>query len=89
MDGAGREILRKQITDKQLTIVSLDLTTSHPVFISVVSDEFTRSMLKAANGMMLDILAEVARKDYEDRRRRPRRGSRKQNREDTAGIPDG
>jgi DNA invertase Pin-like site-specific DNA recombinase len=27
-------------------------------------------MLKAVNGMMLDMLAAIARKDYEDRRRR-------------------
>jgi DNA invertase Pin-like site-specific DNA recombinase len=28
-------------------------------------------MFDAINGMMLDMLAAVARKDYEDRRRRP------------------
>ena len=31
-------------------------------------------MLKAVNGMMLDMLAAIARKDYEDRRRRQKEG---------------
>ena len=33
-------------------------------------DEFTQAMLKAINGMMLDMLAAIARKDYQARRRR-------------------
>lgn len=70
LDDAGWETLRKQITDNQLAIVSLDLPTSHLALSSTVSDDFTRSMLKAVNGMMLDMLAAIARKDYEDRRRR-------------------
>ncbi|HBC0354246.1 TPA: recombinase family protein, partial [Salmonella enterica subsp. enterica serovar Napoli] len=74
LNDAGWEILRKQITDKQLAIVSLDLPTSHLALTSIASDEFTRSMLKAVNGMMLDMLAAIARKDYEDRRRRQAEG---------------
>lgn len=38
------------------------------------SDEFTQRMLTAINSMMLDMLAAVARKDYEDRRRRQSEG---------------
>ncbi|KDL96213.1 putative resolvase [Klebsiella variicola] len=52
------------MTDKQLAIVSLDLPTSHLALSSAVSDDFTRSMLKAVNGMMLDMHAAIARKDY-------------------------
>lgn len=74
LDDAGWEALRKQITDKQLSIVSLDLPTSHLALNNAVSDEFTRSMLKAVNGMMLDMLAAISRKDYEDRRRRQAEG---------------
>jgi len=77
LDDAGWETLRKQIADKQLAVVSLDLPTSHLALTSVASDEFTRSMLKAVNGMMLDMLAAIARKDYEDRRRRQAEGIRK------------
>ncbi|HAK0381649.1 TPA: recombinase family protein [Salmonella enterica] len=74
LNDVGWELLRKQITDKQLSIVSLDLPTSHLALTSIASDEFTRSMLKAVNGMMLDMLAAIARKDYEDRRRRQSEG---------------
>jgi DNA invertase Pin-like site-specific DNA recombinase len=38
------------------------------------SDDFTTRMFDAINGMMLDMLAAVARKDYEDRRRRQAQG---------------
>ncbi len=38
------------------------------------SGRFTNRMLDAINGMMLDMLAAIARKDYEDRRRRQRQG---------------
>ncbi|HHR3635263.1 TPA: recombinase family protein [Salmonella enterica] len=74
LNDTGWEILRKQITDKQLSIVSLDLPTSHLALTSIASDEFTCSMLKAVNGMLLDMLAAIARKDYEDRRRRQAEG---------------
>jgi len=77
LDDAGWKTLRKQIADKQLAVVSLDLPTSHLALTSVASDDFTRNMLKAVNGMMLDMLAAIARKDYEDRRRRQAEGIRK------------
>lgn len=77
LDDAGWETLRKQITDKQLAIVSLDLPTSHLALTRHAGDDFTRSMLKAVNGMLLDMLAAIARKDYEDRRRRQAEGIRK------------
>ncbi|MBA7969764.1 recombinase family protein [Citrobacter sp. RHBSTW-00671] len=74
LNDAGWEILRKEITDKRLSVVSLDLPTSHMALTNAVSDDFTKSMLKAVNGMMLDMLAAIARKDYEDRRRRQSEG---------------
>jgi DNA invertase Pin-like site-specific DNA recombinase len=77
LDDAGWETLRKQIADKQLAVVSLDLPTSHLALTCAVADDFTRSMLKAVNGMMLDMLAAIARKDYEDRRRRQAEGIKK------------
>jgi DNA invertase Pin-like site-specific DNA recombinase len=55
-------------------VVSLDLPTSHTVFSVNASDKFTKNMLTAINGMMLDMLAAIARKDYEDRRRRQEEG---------------
>jgi DNA invertase Pin-like site-specific DNA recombinase len=41
------------------------------------SDEFTGRMFEAINGMLLDMLAAVARKDYDDRRRRQAQGQAK------------
>lgn len=67
------EELKRIITDKGIRVVALDLPTSHQ-FVSPQADEFTQRMLSAVNSMLLDMLAAVARKDYEDRRRRQREG---------------
>jgi len=64
--------LKSIIKAKGLKIVSLDLPTSHQ--FAVVNDEFTGRMLSAINDLMLDMLAAIARKDYEDRRRRQKEG---------------
>ena len=37
-------------------------------------DEFTGGMFDAINGILLDMLAAVARKDYDDRLRRQKQG---------------
>lgn len=74
LDDEGWNMLRKQIADKQLSVVSLDLPTSYLALNNSVTDSFTHSMLKAINGMMLDMLAAISRKDYEDRRRRQAEG---------------
>lgn len=74
------EQLKSQIKSKGITIVSLDLPTSHQ-FMSTKSDDFTHRMLAAINSMMLDMLAAVARKDYEDRKRRQSEGIAKAKRE--------
>ena len=64
--------LRSIIGDKQVRIVALDLPTSWTMAGN--GDEFTSRMFAAINGMLLDMLAAVARKDYEDRRRRQAQG---------------
>ncbi|AOF17108.1 serine recombinase (plasmid) [Yersinia enterocolitica] len=74
LDEAGWQKLKHLIQEKRLVIVSLDLPTSHTVFSVNTSDQFTKNMLNAINGMMLDMLAAIARKDYEDRRRRQEEG---------------
>ena len=43
-------------------------------FQSEDNTEFMSSMLQAINAMLLDMLAAIARKDYEDRRRRQQEG---------------
>lgn len=65
--------LRAEIDSKQVRIVALDLPTSWNLAAS--EDEFTSRMFSAVNNMMLDVLAAVARKDYEDRRRRQSQGA--------------
>ena len=68
--------LRAEIDAKQVRIVALDLPTSW-MLLKVGKDDFSRRMLSAINGMMLDRLAAIARKDYEDRRRRQAEGQAK------------
>ena len=60
--------LRAELDAKAVRVVALDLPTSWQ--LAAPSDEFTGRMFAAVNGMMLDVLAAVARKDYDDRRRR-------------------
>lgn len=76
LDEEGWQKLKRLIQDKNLVVVSLDLPTSHMALAAGAGagDEFTRAMLKAINGMMLDMLAAIARKDYQDRRRRQEEG---------------
>lgn len=71
--------LRGIIKDKEVRVVSLDLPTSHQFMAqgSGALDTFTSRMLGAINDMLLDMLAAVARKDYEDRRRRQMDGIKK------------
>ena len=63
------EKLKREISERQVRIVALDLPSSHAMATNN-GDEFTGRMLEAVNAMLLDMLAAVARKDYEDRKRR-------------------
>ena len=64
--------LRAELDAKQVRIVALDLPTSWQ--LAAPADEFTSRMFAAINAMLLDMLAAVARKDYDDRRRRQAQG---------------
>jgi len=68
------ERLRAEIEGKGLRVVALDLPTSHDALTKSSSDEFTARMLDAVNRMMLDMVAAIARKDYEQRRQRQAQG---------------
>lgn len=70
------EKLRSTIQSKGIKIVALDLPTSY-MQLTHGNDEFMRSMMNAINGMMLDMLAAIARKDYTDRKRRQAQGIEK------------
>ena len=69
--------LKEMLNQKSLKIISLDLPTSHLSLAPHATDDFTSTMLRAVNSMMLDMLAAIARKDYEDRRRRQAEGIKK------------
>lgn len=74
LDSESWRVLRSDIDSKALRIVSLDLPTSHAAMTVSAGDEFTNRMLAAVNGMLLDMLAAIARKDYEQRRERQAQG---------------
>ncbi|RWM21763.1 MAG: resolvase [Mesorhizobium sp.] len=64
--------LKREIKDREVKVVALDLPTSHMMLKA--EDAFTGRMFDAINGMLLDMLAAIARKDYDDRRRRQAQG---------------
>jgi DNA invertase Pin-like site-specific DNA recombinase len=67
------ERLKADLAARKVRVVALDLPTSW-VMTTGNGDEFTARMFDAINSMMLDMLAAIARKDYEDRRRRQVQG---------------
>ena len=70
------EKLKAELTARRVRVVALDLPTSW-MMATNNADEFTGRMFEAINGMLLDMLAAVARKDYDDRRRRQAQGQAK------------
>lgn len=73
LNAADWERLKAEIAAKRVRVVALDLPTSHQL-LKPGPDEFSARMLDAINGMMMDMLAAIARKDYEDRKRRQVQG---------------
>lgn len=73
LNGADWERLKAEIRQRQVKVVALDLPTSWSM-ASAAGDEFTLRMSEAINNMMLDMIAAIARKDYDDRRRRQVQG---------------
>ena len=73
--------LKNMLADKRLLIVSPELPTSWVAMSSLVADDFTSAIIGAVNAMLLDMLAAVARKDYDDRRRRQMEGISKAKKE--------
>ncbi|MCE0902589.1 recombinase family protein [Pseudomonas alloputida] len=69
--------LKSAIDAKGLRIVALDLPTSHQGMRDTKGDEFTDRMLAAINSMLVEMMAAIARKDYEQRRERQAQGIQK------------
>lgn len=78
------EKLKAELQTRKVRVVALDLPTSH--MMVKASDEMTSRMMDALNALMLDMLAAIARKDYEDRRRRTAQGVAKAKEKDK-GLP--
>ena len=74
LDEADWESLKTKLKEKQIKVVALDLPTS---WMMTTTDPTTARMFSAINDMMLDMLAAIARKDYEDRRKRAAQGIEK------------
>lgn len=72
LTGADWDVLKAKIKEKSVRVVALDLPTSWQ--LTKPGDDLTQRMMEALNDMMLDMLAAIARKDYEDRRRRAAQG---------------
>lgn len=70
-----------EIGARGVHIVALDLPTSWQCMTN--TDETTSRILAAVNGMLLDMLAAIARKDYTNRRRRQAEGIAKAKTEGT------
>jgi DNA invertase Pin-like site-specific DNA recombinase len=76
LTAADWEKLKVELAARKVRVVALDLPTSWMMANAKV-DDFTARMFDAINGMMLDMLAAMGRKDYEDRRRRQAQGQAK------------
>lgn len=73
LNASDWERLKTEIQQRRVKVVALDLPTSW-MMATADKDDIQSRMLDAINGMMLDMLAAIARKDYEDRRRRQAQG---------------
>ena len=74
LDEKDWDTLKTTLKAKQIRVVAQDLPTS---WMMAVNDPTMARMFASINDMMLDMLAAIARKDYEDRRRRAAQGIEK------------
>lgn len=77
--------LKRQIEDKGLRLVVVDLPTSH----EVISDGITGSILRVINSMLIDLMATMARLDQEKRVERIAQGLAKKRANDPEWKPTG
>ena len=75
LNAKGWGMLKAELAASRVRVVTLDLPMS--LMLANTGDEMTARMLEALNGMMLDMLTAIARKDYTDRRRRQQQGIEK------------
>jgi DNA invertase Pin-like site-specific DNA recombinase len=77
------EKLKSKLVQSGVSIVALDIPTSYQLLkkSDSVTDELTSIIFKKINELLFDVLAVIASKDYEDRRRRQAEGIEKAKRD--------
>lgn len=77
------ERLKNKLVKSGVSIVAVDIPTSYQLLkkSDSVSDELTSIIFKKINELLFDVLAAIASKDYEDRRRRQAEGIEKARRD--------
>jgi DNA invertase Pin-like site-specific DNA recombinase len=71
--GAEWEKLKGAIRERQVRVVAVNVPTTWQ-HLAPAQNEFDARMFGAINDMLLDMLAAIARRDYEQRRERQRQG---------------
>ncbi len=71
LTGEDWNSLKKLIRQKDIRVMAINVPTT---WIASGSHDFDSRMFAAINDMLLDMLAAVARRDYEQRRERQRQG---------------
>ncbi|HBT0601136.1 TPA: recombinase family protein, partial [Klebsiella pneumoniae] len=66
--------LKSRINDAGISLVIMDLPTTHGNLTTSSTDDVTIGILKAVNSMLIDIMATMAREDYTKRRQRQAQG---------------
>lgn len=77
--------LKRMIEDKGLRLVVVDLPTSH----EVINDGITGAILHVINGMLIDLMATMARLDQQKRVERINQGLANKRKEDPDWKPSG
>lgn len=77
--------LKRMLEDKGLRLVVVDLPTSH----EVINDGITGAILHVINGMLIDLMATMARLDQEKRVERINQGLARKRQEDPEWKPSG
>ena len=77
LEAAQWESLKRTIQDKGLKLVVVDLPTSWNMLQGEKSSLVVDGIMAAVNNMLIDMLATMARQDYETRRARQKQGIEK------------
>ena len=67
LSGPDWDRLKDLIRDRKVRVVALDFPTSWQMMTKDREHDLTSRIFESINAMLLDMLAAVARKDYEDR----------------------